>query len=106
MKGAIMQLILSTPYEQFELVSNKMKSIMSYGKSKNTKKPIYWKISENNGIKRIQAYQLGGAKISMTLVPFENMYELADFSHDGRFQQSVDLLNTIVEHKGIYQFIA
>jgi hypothetical protein len=96
--------MFDTPYNQYELVSKKMKQVLGYGKGKNTRKPIYWSMSDNDGIKRVTAYQHGGAKISMTVVPsIDNLYELADFSHDGRFQQSVDLLATIVEHKGAYQ---
>jgi hypothetical protein len=95
--------MFSTPQDEFELVSKKMKQVVSYGKGKNTKKVINWRMTENDGIKHIQAYQLGGANINLTIVPsINNLHELVDFSHDGRFQQSVDLLATILEHKGAY----
>lgn len=97
--------MFETPYTHFELVSKKMQKIIEYGNAKNTRKPIYWRMTEgSDGIKRITAYQLGGANISMTIVPSTgNLSELVDFSHDGKFQQSVDLLATIVQHKGKYQ---
>lgn len=98
--------MFDTPQDQFELVSKKMKQILTYGKSKNTRKVIKWRITENNGIKHITAYQLGGAQIHLTVVPsINNLSELVDFSHEGKFQQSVDLLATILEHKGSYQKI-
>lgn len=98
--------MFSTPQDEFELVSKKMKSILEYGKGKNTRKVIKWRMTENDGIKHITAYQLGGAQIHMTVVPsINNLHELVDFSHEGRFQQSVDLLATILEHKGTYQRI-
>lgn len=96
--------MFNTPYTEFELVSKKIKQILTYGRSKNTRKVINWRMTEQDGIKRITAYQLGGASISMTIVPsINNLCELADFSHEGRFQQSVDLLATILEHKGSYK---
>lgn len=99
--------MFSTPTDEFELVSKKMKGVAAYGKSKNTRKVIHWRMTENDGIKRISAYQLGGANISLTIVPsVNNLSELADFSHDGRFQQSVDLLATILDHKGTYERLA
>ena len=95
--------MLTTPTNEFELISKKMQQIVSYGKSKNTKRVINWRISENNGTKHIKAYQLGGASINLTIVPSINgLHELVDFSHEGKFQQSVDLLATILEHKGSY----
>jgi len=99
--------MFSTPYAELELVSKKMKQILSYGNAKNTKKPIYWRMTvSDDGIKRINAYQLGGANINMTIIPsINNLYELVDFSHEGKFQQSVDLLATILEHRGAYQRI-
>lgn len=96
--------MFDTPQDQYELVSEKMKQILKYGKSKNTRKVINWRMTENDGFKQITAYQLGGAMIHMTIVPFkDNLSELVDFTHEGRFQQSVDLLATILEHKGTYQ---
>ena len=95
--------MFDTPQDHFELVSKKMKQIIGYGNAKNTRKVINWKITENNGIKHINAYQLGGANINLTVVPsINNLSELADFSHEGKFQSSVDLLATILEHKGSY----
>ena len=99
--------MLSTPFNEFELISKKMQQIASYGNGKNTRKPIMWRVTETNGIKHITAYQLGGAMIHMTILPsINNLYELVDFSHEGKFQQSVDLLKTILEHKGSYQRLA
>lgn len=96
--------MFNTPTDEFELTSKKVKQILEYGKSKNTRKVINWRMTENNGFKHITAYQLGGAMIHMTVAPFDdNLSQLVDFTHEGRFQQSVDLLATILEHKGTYQ---
>lgn len=99
--------MFSFPYGEFELVSKKMKQIAAYGKGKNARKPIKWRMTETDGIKHITAYQLGGAMIHLMVVPsVNNLHELADFGHEGKFQQSVDLLATILEHKGAYERIA
>ena len=94
-----------TPQNEFELVSKKIKQIAEFGTARNTKKLIYWRVTaHNDGRKFITAYQLGGAKINLVVCPsINNLNSLEDFSHDGKFQRSVDLLATILAHKGAYQ---
>lgn len=91
-----------TLQNNFELVSKNVKDIEKLGTAKHTKKPIYWRNS--NGF--ITAYQLGGAKITMRVLPVtihgQEYNELVGFTHDGRPQQSFDLLATILSHYGSY----
>lgn len=92
----------NTLQNNFELVSKNVKDIANLGTARHTKKPIYWRNS--NGF--ITAYQLGGARITMRVLPTkihdQEYNELVGFTHDGKPKQSFDLLATILAHYGNY----